>query len=348
MPELVILNEEKLRKLASLIYLQEAQAIQNIKFPSEPELAKYLRDCKSGYDSALSLLNAASESQQKWKDDQTRSPIALDIFDYVVVSVNYGLQTVRNYTLRINYLNKLSDHSKTLMDALNELDPENQTNVASLAKDVTLYKNSMIEYTKKYQSSASKDYSKWIKDTGLTFPDLVIRYQLELDYGGLFTDLLEKEKLEVYVKIIEASGRGKIVVEELSNAFEVLGSAVQVLTAGMMVWEIFSSEHVLQTVTRDAVVEAASVGGEMLGEIVGAAISTILVGVEAAPLFVLLAGVVTSIVGAFFLGEFAGWLVDLIFGSGGTAPLSTDGHRCYVSSMPDGEVLARQIAHQDN
>ncbi|KAK1271558.1 hypothetical protein QJS04_geneDACA013023 [Acorus gramineus] len=317
MPELVILNEEKLRKLASLIYLQEAQAIQNIKFKSEPELAKYLRDCKSGYDSALSLLNAASESQQKWKDDQTRSPIAHDIFDYVVVSVNYGLQTVRNYTLRINYLNKMSDHSKTLMKALDELDPENQTNVASLAKDVALYKNTMIDYTKKYQSPASKDYSKWIKDTGLTFPDLVKRYQMELDFDGLFTDLLDKEKL-------------------------------QVLTAGMMVWEIFSSEHVLQTVTRDAVVTAASAGGEMLGEVVGAAISTILVGVEAAPLFVLLAGVVTSIVGAFFLGEFAGWLIDLIFGSGGTAPLSTDGHRCYVSPMPDGEVLARQIAHQDN
>ncbi|KAK1296858.1 hypothetical protein QJS10_CPB15g02096 [Acorus calamus] len=345
MPELVILNEEKLRKLASLIYLQEAEAIQNIKFKSEPELAKYLRDCKSGYDSALSLLNAASESQQKWKDDQTRSPIAHDLFDYVVVSLNYGLQTVRNYTLRINYLNKITDHSKTLMKALDELDPENQTDVASLAKDVTLYKNAMIEYSKKYQSPASKNYSKWIKDTGLTFPDLVNRYQMELDFDGLFTDLLDKKKLQVYVKIIEVSGRGKIAVEGLSNAFEVLGMAVQVLTAGMMVWEIFSSDHVLQTVTRDAVVAAASAGGEILGEVVAAAVSTIMVGVEAAPLFVLLAGVVTSIVGAFFLGEFAGWLVDLIFGSGGTAPLSTDGHRCYVSQMPDGEVMARQIAH---
>ncbi|KAK1296270.1 hypothetical protein QJS10_CPB15g02100 [Acorus calamus] len=143
----------------------------------------------------------------------------------------------------------------------------------------------------------------------------------------------------------DAHGKGYDWILACSNPQEKNYVKKKVLTAGTMVWEIFSSEHVLQTVTRDAVVAATLASDEMLREVVGAAVSTILIGVEAAPLFVLLAGVVTSIVRAFFLGEFASWLIDLIFGSGGTAPLSTDGHQCYISPMPDGEVLARQIVH---
>lgn len=150
----------------------------------------------------------------------------------------------------------------------------------------------------------------------------------------------------MYEKIIEASGRGRVIVNQLSAALGVAGIAVLLFTAGMMVWDIFSSEHILQTAAHDAVVTVASVGGAMLGEVVGTALSTELVGVEASALFVLMAGIVTGIVGAFILGAFAGWLIDLIFGSGGSATLSTDGHRCYVAPMPDGVVLARQIAHQ--
>ncbi|KAK1297663.1 hypothetical protein QJS10_CPB15g02081 [Acorus calamus] len=176
MPELVILNGEKLHKLASLIYRQEVEAIQNIKFPSEPELAKYLRDCRSGYDSAVSLVDAGSQLLHKWQDDKTMSPIAHDIFDFVVASANSALQTVRNYTLRLNYLNKISDHSKTLMNALNELDPTNVINVQRLAKDAATYRNAMLEYTRKYQSPASRNFSKMLKDTGLKFQDLVQRY----------------------------------------------------------------------------------------------------------------------------------------------------------------------------
>lgn len=149
----------------------------------------------------------------------------------------------------------------------------------------------------------------------------------------------------MYQKIIEASGRGNITVNELSKAFGVAGIAVLLFAAGMMVWDIFSADHIIQRATYDAVVGVASVGGAMLGEVVGVALATSLPGVEASAFFVLLAGVTFSLAGAFLLGEFAAWLVDLIFGSGGSATLSTDGHRCYVGPLPDGMVLARQIAH---
>ncbi|KAK8934418.1 hypothetical protein KSP39_PZI014238 [Platanthera zijinensis] len=343
---IAILNDEQLRVLAKLIYYQEVDATNNIKFSSEPELAKYLRDCKSNYDSVLGLLNSGGEVERKFEDDSSRAPIAHDIFSYIVYCANSALQAVQNYTLRMNYLDKISKHATTLINGLQELDPKNVINVRRLAKDAVLYRNAMLEYTRKNQSIASRNFSKWLKDSGLKFEELVKRYQTKLKFDGPFENLEEQQKLQVYEEIIEASGRGRVIVNQFSTAVGIAGIAVLLFTAGMMVWDIFSSDHILQAATRDAVVSAASIGGAMLGEVVGAALATELVGVQASALFVLFAGIATSILGAFIIGGFVGWLIDLIIGSGGNATLSTDGLRSYVAPMPDGVVLARQIAHQ--
>lgn len=343
---IAILNDDQLRQLAKLIYYQEVDAIHNIKFGSEQELAKYLRDCKTNYDSILSLLDSGSEADLKFQDDDTRAPIAHDIFSYIVYCANSALQAVQNYTLRMNYLDKISEHASSLINGLQDLDPENVTNVRRLAKDAVLFRNAMLEYTRKHQSIASRNFSKWLKDSGMKFEDLVERYQKKLNFNGPFEDLEDAQKLQVFEEIIEASGRGRVIVNEISTAIGMGGITVLVFIAGMMVWDIFSSEHILQSITHDAIVAAASIGGAELGEVVGAALATELVGVEAAPLFVMLAGMATGILGAFIIGGFVGWLIDLIIGSGGNAPLSTDGLKCYVAPMPDGVVLARQIAHQ--
>ncbi|KAK8943212.1 hypothetical protein KSP39_PZI008733 [Platanthera zijinensis] len=341
-----ILKDEQLRRLARLIYFQEVDATNNIKFSSESELAKYLRDCKSNYDSVLGLLNSGGEVERKFQEDNTRAPIAQDICSYIVYCANSALQAVQNYTLRMNYLDKISEHATTLINGLQELDTENVINVRRLAKDAVLYRNAMLEYTRKSQSIASRNFSKWLKDTGLKFEELVESYQAKLKFDGPFENLENQQKLEVYEEIIEASGRGRVVVNEFSTAVGFAGIAILLFTAGIMVWDIFSSDHILLEATRDAVVGVASSGGAMLGQVVGAALGTALVGVAASPLFVLFVGIATSILGSFIIGEFAGWLIDLIIGSGGNATLSTEGLRSYVAPMPNGVVLARQIAHQ--
>ncbi|KAL5707648.1 hypothetical protein ACHQM5_018524 [Ranunculus cassubicifolius] len=344
--ELLILNDEQLRDLGKVIYYQEVDRIKSIQFDSELELAKYLRDSKTAYEYALELLDAGSQIANEFKDDKTRGTIADDIFSYLSYATNFALQTVQNYTLRNNYLNEISEHSKALIKGLQELDPENVTNVQRLAKDAVLYRNAMLEYTRKYQSPASRNFSKWLKDSGIKFDELVQRYQNKLEFEGPFKDLEDFQKLKVYNEVISASGRGNVQVNEISTAMGIAGFAVLILTAGMMVWDIFTSDRILQTVTRDAIEAVASVGGAMVGEVVGAALATELVGAEASALFVLAAGIIGSIAGIFIVGAFVGWLVGLIFSSGGSAPLSTDGLRCYVQPMPDGVALAFQIAHQ--
>lgn len=146
---------------------------------------------------------------------------------------------------------------------------------------------------------------------------------------------------------MEASGRGRVFANGLTKALKVAGIAMFLFNAGMIVWDIYSSEQKLQTATRHAVVALASAGGAMLGDIVGVALSSALLAAGVSTFFVVTVGILTGILGAFILGEFVGWLIDLIFSSGGNTPFSTDQHRCYVAVMPDGETLARQIAHQN-
>ncbi|KAM1920310.1 hypothetical protein ACFX15_024125 [Malus domestica] len=51
------LSPEQLRKIARILYYQEAEAIKNIQFEYEAKLVKYLRHCKACYESVIRLMD---------------------------------------------------------------------------------------------------------------------------------------------------------------------------------------------------------------------------------------------------------------------------------------------------
>ncbi|KAL7246051.1 hypothetical protein ACSBR2_001222 [Camellia fascicularis] len=343
----VILEDvEKVRQLAKVIWYKEVDAIKSINFPSEQERSKYLRDCRDNHNTVEGLLDQGVElKQKKYQNDAVRYPIAEDIFLYIVYCANSALQTVRNCTVRKDYLSKISTHVESLIKELGNLNTGNPSDVSTLKEEAAKYKESMLKFISKYRSSASTEFSRWVNQQGLTFDKLVQKYQHIRGLGGLFKDLKEEDKILVYDDIMQASGRGSVIKSWLSKAKSIGGAAVVVITAGLMVWDIYSSDHKIQTATHDAVVSTAAMGGAILGDIIGAAIATDLVGVEATSMFVAMAGFATGLLGAFILAGIAGGLIELIIGSGGTTDIKTDNHKCYVAPMPDGVVLARQIAH---
>ncbi|XP_022158729.1 uncharacterized protein LOC111025189 isoform X2 [Momordica charantia] len=153
MSDLVILEGDQLRKLARIIRNQEANAIKNIKFQYEHELAQYLRASADNYESVIRLLDDNDVMKHTFKDDKTRSLIANDIFSYIVSSVNLGLQEVKNYALRVNYLRKISQHRN----------------------EIVQYRNYMLEYTRNRQSVAARSFSRYLKNSGIKFNDLLKR-----------------------------------------------------------------------------------------------------------------------------------------------------------------------------
>ncbi|XP_071721636.1 uncharacterized protein [Rutidosis leptorrhynchoides] len=339
---ILILDREQLKVLSDIVYRQEVLAIQNIQFKSENERVKYLYDCKSNHETVLNLLDDAANLEDQFKADEVKSKIAHEIVEYVKICSNLAIQTVRNYTVRIEYLKKIKISSKDLGDKLENLSENDVDAARELAEEAAINRNAALQFARKNQSPASRAFSRHLKESGVTFEELVARYKNRRFPNQPFEELEESQQFEVYQDIIEASGRGRILANRAAMALGVGGIAVLLFTAGMMVWDIFSLEHPIQTAVRDAVTTAASIEGAVLGEIVGTAVAN-MAGANA--IFATLAGIATGFVGAFIVGSFVGWLLDLIFGSGGRKTLSTDDHVAYVAIMPDGQALARQIAH---
>ncbi|KAM1717207.1 hypothetical protein COP2_025340 [Malus domestica] len=250
------LSPEQLRKIARILYYQEAEAIKNIQFEYEAILVKYLRHCKACYESVIRLMDSDTKLEPCIGEHVDGLPAHLD-------------------------------------DVLTNKELE-------LARKAFEFRNDMMEIARGSQSPAGVPQNHICIRAG--------KYQCNRVLLGA------------------------------------AGIAVLIFSAGI-VWEIFSANNSLQTVARDAVTITTSIGGAMIREVVGVALVSMLTDNG---LLVLKAGITAGIAGVFLIGEFTTQLINVTFGSGGDAPLSTMGHRCYVAQLPDGSVLARQIAHQQS
>lgn len=344
MADSLILTIPQLRTLARVIYLQEEQAITGIDFESEPSLVKYLQECKACYESVEEFLNEASALEHKYPNGSAKASIASDIFGYMVNSANFALQLVRNYTLRKDYMTKIREHSTEISNRVTEVAENNASEMENLAKEAYNFRNAKLEAIRQRQTPASRQFSISLKESGIGFEDLIRRYQNKRNFSGLFNDLEDAQKILVYEDIIQASGRSRFLVNVLSEVVGAAGIALIIFTAGIMVWDLFTANDIFEAATRDAVVTVAAVGGALVGEIVGV---TVAIAAGASAAFALMAGIITGFIGAFLIGEFTGWLIDSFF-AGTYDTLSATGYRCYVADLPNGEAIARQIAHQLN
>ncbi|KAM7489130.1 hypothetical protein LguiB_026614 [Lonicera macranthoides] len=345
---LSILHGDDLQQLIEDVYIQEAERIKSQPFDSPIEQNKYLELCGSAHDTALDNLKSALDAVQKFFPiDPTKGDIANNTLTYVELGINVAFQTLRNYSVRLSYVQKLSDHANTLLNALEELDPQNIINARRLAKDAIKYRDAMVRYLQNYKNGLSTAFSNWVKSQGLTFAELVEKFQLELGYEGEFSDLEDTQKLEVYKKIIKESGQEDIFQMEMEIT-EVGGIAVFLLTAGIMVWDIFTSAHI-ETFARDTVQTMANIGGGLIGDVVAEVAATIVADtILASEIFLTGVSLLSGIGATFIIAEIAGLFLDMIFGSGGKKVLSTDNIKCYVAPLPDGAEIANQIFHDKN
>ncbi|XP_068304284.1 uncharacterized protein [Pyrus communis] len=149
------LSPEQLRKLARILYYQEAKAIKNIQFEYEAKLAKYLRHCKACYESAIRLFDSDSKLEPWFSnDDKDRASI--------VNPANHPLQFVRNH-VRMDYVNNIGDHVDGLPAHLDDVLTNKELELARKASE---FRNDMMEIARGSQSPASRQYSWWIKETG--------------------------------------------------------------------------------------------------------------------------------------------------------------------------------------
>ncbi|XP_015880172.3 uncharacterized protein LOC107416217 [Ziziphus jujuba] len=359
--DIIFLKAEKLRILAERIHGIERKNLGDIQFRSTTEQVVYLRISNSNLQSVGSLLDQSGETVKKYKNDTVRGPIAALLFTYTETCLNNALQIFNNYTLRRDYLDKITSHLQNLTKQLDDLDTSNSADVASLTDQIVHYNEAVINYTKMSANSrASEEFSRRLRNSGIDFLTFVKRYQANLGFSGPFDKLTDEQKLLVYDAIIEASGRGKVLHKKVLKAIalpesfsgdeekdisimDVAGKAMLLKNAASITWDVYTSDHPIRTATRIAIVEIAEKGGALLEDIVTAAMVTLEVA-EATSLFVTGVGFVAGFVGSYIVGQIAGSVFDAIFGSAGNDPLPNKDHIFYVAAMPDGKELARIVA----
>ncbi|KAM1010771.1 hypothetical protein ACFX2C_046210 [Malus domestica] len=139
--------------------------------------------------------------------------------------------------------------------------------------------------------------------------------------------------------MVSKSGRANIAATAHPMDYGAVGKAVLDFGLGVLIW-VLPADNPLQTAARNTLSNVASDGSAM-GDVIGVVLSV-------ATNQALLGPIVAGIGICFLIGEITIWLINEIFVSGGNGPLSTTGHQCYVTQLPDGSVLAREIAHQQS
>ncbi|XP_058727806.1 uncharacterized protein LOC131599488 [Vicia villosa] len=341
----MLLENAQLSKLAALLLHQEERLMEKIK--SEPERVKYLKECNGAHDKVVSLLQECENFNKKFEGDEKKADIAKETLDYIKYGINMSMQAIRNCSLRVTCIDKIKTHFDSLVSELAELDPENISKKRLLAKEVSMYKQCMWEYTNKCKSGSaralSKAYSMVIKQEGIKFPDLVEKHKNQLGYEGEFEILEDAQKLEVYNSIIEESGRASIPKLELTSAG--LGIAVLVVSAGLMVWDIFTAEHKIEAVLSNSLSKLSEIGAFAVQLAVEGAVTDAVADLELGVFLVSLAGFVAGTVAGLLFVAVSGVLIDLIFEGGGKTAPSVEGLKFHTTKMPDGMALAFQIAH---
>ncbi|KAG6469615.1 hypothetical protein ZIOFF_070545 [Zingiber officinale] len=306
---IVFLKDERLRQLAQLIRNHEVNNLYHITFQNLGDQLEYLRMSNNNMTTVNTLLDNCNAIVIRYKDDAVRRPIAEQILAYTEHCLNNTLQLIRNYTLRRSYLDKMTDHQLQLFQALEELDTSSGDAVLDFTESIQEHDRLVMSYMRlNLNPHASAEFSRYLRNVGIGFDELVRSYQNRLGFTGRFEDLEIEQKLEI-------------------------------------IWDVYSSDHPITTATREALVLAAETGGAALEKLVGVAIATQLTGQAATTLFVTAVGLIGGFVGGFILGAVAGFLFDRVFSSGGQAVLPTDGFILYVAAMPNGLHLAKQIAH---
>uniref|UniRef100_A0ACD6ABW6 Uncharacterized protein n=2 Tax=Avena sativa TaxID=4498 RepID=A0ACD6ABW6_AVESA len=347
--EQVDLSPGQLLKLADLIHLQEVEKLKELKFNSYAEQQKYLKDAKDARDKVYHILESTQEMITEAEKDASKEGIAKDVYEYCTKGIETSLKFIRSYSTRRTYLDKLKSHSDDLIHQLKWLNTATQQKEAQrLALEAGMYKKATLENAKKFQHFLPNQFSKYLKENGIKFEDLVQSNMAKLGFTGPFKNLDDIHKLRVYENIIADAGQGKSVVTYTFEALGKAGVAFLVFTAAAMVWDIYTAEDKLQAAVRDSVNALTEVVGLEIGEVVDAAIGAgfVALDIEIASAAITVIGAVAGFGIGALIGIAADSLLDLIFSSGTSKVHITDGLKvCRVAPMPDGLQLARLVKH---
>lgn len=208
---------------------------------------------------------------------------------------NFGLRFIKDGKVRADYAASIKRYGDEIRAAVSR----GEISAADAATHATDMRNQILEMARLKSSDIGRAGAEKMKAQGASLETLLERYAKRL-YQKPFAELGEAERNAVFLEIVESSGRANPRVTIRSLRLARLGRGLLVISAGVAIYNIATSDHPGE----QAVEEGVSFGGGILGGAAGGAAAGLLFGPGA---------VIAVPVGA-FLGGIAGALgADMAF-----------------------------------
>lgn len=341
-----ILSHEETLTLAKLHYYREMATIKRTPYTRPTNQLKDMKACNSAFMAATDLLSF--EQNDKAFVDSKIEDVRQKIWESVRGGLRNGIENIRNMTLRQQYLADLKSNVLAFRTRLDQLDITNYDEIQELALQAAEARNLTLSNTRNSLSTTARAFSEYLKEEGLNFNQLRNRYverafkdkRIATNSWEAMTD---QEIATVYEDIIKASGRANIIVNNLSKAMGVLGTATVILILGCIAWDIVEAENPTLSLVKDSISLGAGVVGGVIGTELG-----VLIGSSGGPLGVFLGGVIGGVIGGFLAGLAADSILDVMVK---TFSQDTDQFNfelwgnptVYQPILPNGRDLSRSL-----
>lgn len=229
--------------------------------------------------------------------DYDRSTLEGSLSQMESAAMNFAHRFINDGKVRMNYINQTT-----------KVAAEYRTRVTSgaisaedAAKQVQVIRNQILEAQRLRTSDLGKAKAISMKKTGLTLTDLTEKYS-QNKYGKSFLNLSNLQKNQVYLEIIDSSGRPRPAVNASALKYTKLGRGLLFVTLGIAVYNISVADDKGKAIAREGVV----IGGGFAGGAAGGGLAGLACG-PGAPVCVTIGVFVGGALGALGADISFGW-----------------------------------------
>lgn len=221
-----------------------------------------------------------------------------------VQALNFATRFINDANVRRDYQRQVGRYSNELRAAVNQ----GQMSARQAAEAAQQMRNQIMEVARLRSSDIGRAAARGLKPEGVGLTQLCERYAQRL-FQRPFSALTDAQRNQVFLEIVEASGRTRPSVNAATLRMARLGRGLIVVSVGIAVYNIATAEDRVDAAAR----EGAVAGGGILGGIAGGAAAGALFGaatgpgaVVAVPVGVFVGGVLGALGADFAYGWFSG------------------------------------------
>lgn len=227
-------------------------------------------------------------------DDRNELEVSLTVMESE--ALNFAYRFINDGNVRISYINQ----TKMLAQEYRKKVTSGAMPPKEAALQVYELRNQIMEAQRLRTSDIGRAKAVNLKHTGLDLSELTEKYA-QRKFDTSFLKLSPAHQNQVYLEIIESSGRARPSVNTAANRLSNLGKGLLVVTVGIAIYNITSADNKKKAIAR----EGAVISGGFVGGAAGGALAGLACG-PGAP--------VCSVMGVFIGGALGAMGADFTFG----------------------------------